>query len=251
MKILLSNDDGYGADGIMALYLALKQIPQWEIWIVAPDRERSATSMSLTIFDSLILNQVQDQHFTLNGFPADCVNVALHLEMFPDFDLIVSGINQGPNLGDDVHYSGTVAAARQGALKNIRALSVSAPVLSQGEKSGMNAPAQFCAQWLESNVSQMEQRIVYNMNFPELKEDQTQYGPATYTKQGRRTYHDHYKVTNLQAKEWKLDLQDTQFGFIHSDGSDFEAVLRGDVSITPLGTYTTDNTELIKWLKKN
>lgn len=252
MKVLLSNDDGYGADGMMALYASLKTIPDWEIWIVAPDQERSATSMSLSIFEPLTLQKIQDKHYKLNGYPADCVNIALHLELFPAFDLVVSGINQGPNLGDDVHYSGTVAAARQAAIKNINAIAVSSPVIKHHKKNGMAAPAQYCKNWLQKYFSEMKTGIVYNMNFPEKKEEQALFNhQVIYTHQGRRTYHDHYKTTRIKEGVWKLDLQDTQFGFIQSDGSDFDAILNGDVSVTPLGTYTTDKKELERWLHKN
>src|SRR5262249_28648125 len=125
--VLLSNDDGYRARGIQTLKSALSTVA--DVILCAPEVEQSAASHALSLHRPLRLYQHANDTFSVDGTPADCVYVALHggtrvLPRWPD--LVVSGLNHGVNLGDDVFYSGTVAAAREGALKNIPALALSA-----------------------------------------------------------------------------------------------------------------------------
>lgn len=125
--ILLSNDDGYDAAGILALRRALEDFA--DVVLCAPKNNQSASSHALTLHAVLRLARIDERTFSLNGTPADCVYVALHsknrvLPRRPD--LVVSGMNHGPNLGSDVVYSGTVAAAREGALRGIPSIAVSA-----------------------------------------------------------------------------------------------------------------------------
>src|ERR1700761_8278170 len=126
--ILLSNDDGYRARGIQAMHQALNEFA--EVVVCAPEIEQSATSHALSVHRALRLFEPAPGVFSIDGTPADCVYVALHgktriLPRWPD--LVLSGVNHGVNLGDDVFYSGTVAAAREAALKGIPALAVSTP----------------------------------------------------------------------------------------------------------------------------
>src|SRR6478752_791485 len=124
--VLLSNDDGYSSRGIAALRTALGR--HFDVVVVAPETEQSATSHSLSLHRPLRLRETEPGVFAIDGTPADCVYVALHsigriLPRAPA--LVVSGINHGPNLGQDVFYSGTVAAAREGALRGLPALAAS------------------------------------------------------------------------------------------------------------------------------
>ena len=123
MKILVSNDDGYDAPGITALAAALSSLA--EITVVAPSRNRSATSNSITVDRALRITQADNGFFFVDGTPADCVHLAV--TGFLDFrpDLVVSGVNDGANLGDDTIYSGTVAAAMEGYLLGIPSIAVS------------------------------------------------------------------------------------------------------------------------------
>ena len=117
MRILLTNDDGVRARGIELLRAALR--PLGEVWVVAPDREQSACSHALTLNDPLRVQRLEERIFTVSGTPTDCVLLAIRGVvgvMEPRPDLVVAGINHGPNLGDDVTYSGTVAAAMEGSL---------------------------------------------------------------------------------------------------------------------------------------
>ncbi|MCB1173412.1 MAG: 5'/3'-nucleotidase SurE [Leptospiraceae bacterium] len=248
---MLTNDDGFHADGLQALVEVLDQVGGWDLTVVAPDQERSASSMSLTILRSMRLQRLAEKRYVLDGFPADCVNVALHAGILDEFDMVISGINQGPNLGDDVHYSGTVAGARQGALKNLLALAISAPVIGGQPKSGMLPVAHHCAEWIQAHAGRLQPGLVYNINFPVS-------GPAResgsgvefrYTRQGRRTYHDHYTIAAADPGQgvWQLHNLETKFGHVKASGTDFEAIQDEAVSITPLSTYTTDLEELQQW----
>ncbi len=274
-RILLANDDGYDAVGLRVLEPVLAEFG--EVWVVAPDRERSATSNAMSIREELTLEQVGQRRFSLTGYPADCVNVGLHSKLFPDFDLIVSGINHGPNLGDDVHYSGTVAAARQAAVHSMPGIAVSYGDYLPNETQLQRA-AQWLGVWLREHLQELAIGIVYNINYP--REAELQAGGADiesslpgvrYTYQGKRTYHDDYHVTAAdgaaetrpfdgaagdaehelpESREWRVRIKETEFGHVKSDHSDSEAVLAGCVSITPLSTFTTDRRELRKWFHK-
>ncbi|OHD19442.1 MAG: 5'/3'-nucleotidase SurE [Spirochaetes bacterium GWD1_61_31] len=123
MRILLTNDDGYAAEGLLAMAKALSS--QHDICIVAPDRERSAQSHAMTLRDPLVLKEHTPGYYSCSGTPVDCVLMVLHgaIPFIPE--LVVSGINQGPNLGTDLIYSGTAAAARQAIMGGIPGIAVS------------------------------------------------------------------------------------------------------------------------------
>jgi len=123
MRILLSNDDGIRAEGLQALRQALA--PLAEIWVVAPDRERSAVSHAISLHQPLRVEQVAERQYAVDGTPTDAVYLALHHLMPEQPDLVMSGINRGHNLGNDVVYSGTVSAAMEGALFGHKAVAIS------------------------------------------------------------------------------------------------------------------------------
>ncbi len=222
-----------------------------EVWAIAPDRERSATSQAISIRETLRLIQVRPQHFMLTGYPADCVNAALHSRKFPVFDLIISGINHGVNLGDDVHYSGTVGAARHAAIHGYRAIAVSCPIRShQGD---FRRIAFWLRTWIQENQRNIQEGIVYNINYPEeinLPLD-APFPEERFTAQGRRRYYDTYEDIEEGADYWIMRLKDTQMGDVITPGSDFEAMKDGFVSITPLNTYTTHFQEIERWKNFN
>jgi 5'-nucleotidase len=123
VRVLLSNDDGVGSPGIVALAAALGA--QHEVWLVAPDRERSGCSHAITVGAPVVTRQVGPREFACSGLPVDCINMALAHVLPEPPDVVVSGINLGANLGTDVLYSGTAAAARQATLRGVPALAVS------------------------------------------------------------------------------------------------------------------------------
>ncbi|MCB9669379.1 MAG: 5'/3'-nucleotidase SurE [Alphaproteobacteria bacterium] len=122
MKLLVTNDDGVHAPGLLALAAALGELG--EVWVVAPEREQSAQSHAFTLHKPLRVTEVGERRIALSGTPADCSYAAIH-GLVPRPDLVVSGINRGANLGSDVHYSGTVAAAREAVLQGVPAIAAS------------------------------------------------------------------------------------------------------------------------------
>ncbi len=130
MRVLLTNDDGVHAQGLRALVEAFR--PHGEVWVVAPEREQSAQSHAFTLHKPLRITEIGPRTLALSGTPADCAYAAIH-GLIPPPDVVVSGVNRGANLGFDVHYSGTVAAAREAALQGKPALAVSL-VLEPGKE---------------------------------------------------------------------------------------------------------------------
>src|SRR5438876_889401 len=121
--VLLTNDDGYQAEGLRALAEELADVVT--LSIVAPSREQSGTAQSLTLRQPIVCNRIAEREWAIDGTPADCVIVALHKLLPEKPDLLISGINHGANLGENVYYSGTVGAAREGALHHIPSMAVS------------------------------------------------------------------------------------------------------------------------------
>ncbi len=246
MRILISNDDGLFSNGLQHLEAELSSIA--EVWAIAPDRERSATSQALSIRETLLLKQERERHYTVSGFPTDCVNVALFGDMFPDFDLVVSGINHGVNMGDDVHYSGTVGAARHGAVHGIRSVAISSPL--RGPENDYRRVARWFADWIQENYQHLTPRIVYNINYPEESERlelSAPYPEVHFTSLGRRVYMDGYRILEDGTAGTVLKLKESVLGSIKEEGSDFLAFQSGFISITPLSLDSTSREEISLW----
>ena len=222
--VLLSNDDGYGAEGLRALREALLQVA--DVVVCAPETEQSATSHALTLNRPLRLKKHTEGIMSLDGTPADCVYVALHsgrrvLPRPPD--LVVSGMNHGANLGTDVFYSGTVAAAREGALRGYRALAVS------NAREGDFAAASAVAARIALAVIEEQPPLLVNVNFPPGSS-----WPIRQTRLGSRVYTD--------TVDYRRDPRGVEYlwlggpGAEHAlvEGSDTEAYDAGAVGVTPL-----------------
>ena len=163
MKILISNDDGYLAPGIAALADALSAIA--EITVVAPDSNRSGSSNSLTLDRPLWVERADNGFFYVNGTPSDCVHIALTGLLPERPDLIVSGINQGQNMGDDTLYSGTVAAATEGFLFGIPAIAFSQ--LHKGWQH-LDSAARIAREVVERQFDMLQKPFLLNVNIPNL-----------------------------------------------------------------------------------
>lgn len=244
MRILLTNDDGLNSNGMLEAERALTGFG--EVWAVAPDRERSATSMGISLREPLRLIRDSDRRFMVTGFPVDCVNVCLFSEGFPEFDLVVSGINHGANLGDDVYYSGTVGAARHAALHGHRAIAMSALLSAQDD---FRRPARWLAQWLSANLIHIQVGTVYNINYPQevVQAPELPLPLWEVTRQGRRRYADVYVAIEEAEEYTTLRLADSELGHHVEEGTDFAALERGVVSVTPLQRDQTDHTEWERW----
>ncbi len=240
LRILLTNDDGFYAEGLQTLYQVLKE--HAEVTIVAPDRERSAVGHGITMHQPLRTTPVKlhDQgHWLINGTPADCVKLAVEciLKKSPP-DLIIAGINRGPNLGNDVLYSGTVSAAIEGRMNNMP--SVAASLTGYGTMDFRPAAEFICANL--SIIKQMAEAAILNINFPPQA-----FKGAVLTRLGKRVYQNVFeerKDPRGQAYFW---LGGEPVAFQQPDNSDIGAVESGFVSLTPLKFDLTDDSLMARY----
>ena len=225
-RILVSNDDGIYSEGIRKLANALKSVG--DVFIVAPDREQSATSHALTLNRPLRILQLEENEWIVDGTPTDCVNLAV-LNLLKDRrpDVVVSGINFGPNLGDDVTYSGTISAAFEGSLFDIPSIALSALV---GQHFSFDRCADFAAELTRKVLEgEPDPRIILNVNFPVAD-----FRGVKVTTLGRRTYVDGvHERTDPRGKKYYWIGSDTPVWHA-GENTDYDAVQNGFVSITPL-----------------
>ncbi|MEN9395675.1 MAG: hypothetical protein RLZ81_205 [Pseudomonadota bacterium] len=243
MKILISNDDGYQAPGIVALYEALRELGDVEV--VAPEQNNSAKSNALTLHSPLYVTRSENGFRYVNGTPADCVHIALTglLDYRPD--LVVSGINNGANMGDDTIYSGTVGAAMEGYLFGVPAIA-----FSQVDKGWEHLQA--AARKARDLVAQMSQLQVIghspwllNVNIPNLPYERI--GRMKLCRLGRR--HCAEAVITQMSPRGETMYWIGAAGAIKDDaeGTDFHATLQGHMSMTPLKVDLTDHDHLGYW----
>ncbi|HEX9024421.1 MAG TPA: 5'/3'-nucleotidase SurE [Geobacteraceae bacterium] len=229
MHIMVTNDDGIHAPGILALSQALGALG--EVTVVAPDRERSAAGHSLTLHSPLRVFELRPGFFAVDGTPTDCVNMGIHSLLPFRPELVVSGINHGPNLGDDITYSGTVAAAMEATLMGIPAIAVS---LAGRDPDGHFAAAAAVSLRVARLVMDrgLPPDTLLNVNVPDCPSEMM--GPPLVTRQGKRSFVG--KIVD------KVDPRGRKYFWIGSEeptfddevGTDFHAIHRGHVSITPL-----------------
>ncbi len=229
MRILVSNDDGYFAPGLAVLAATLKDRSH-EVTVVAPERDRSGASNSLTLDRPLMVRQTPAGFQYVNGTPTDCVHLAVTglLPALPD--MVISGINHGANMGDDTVYSGTVAAATEGFLLGIPSIAVSLANL-QGER--FQTAADFVAGLVERFAAQpFPEHVLLNVNVPDLSPHEIV--GVEITRLGRRhKAQDTVKTVNPrnQTLYWVGAAGAAQDA---GPGTDFHAVAHGKISITPL-----------------
>lgn len=228
MRILLSNDDGYFAPGLAALHEALS--PLGEITVVAPERDRSGASNSLTLDRPLSLHRAGNGFYYVNGTPTDCVHMAVTGLLDIEPDIVVSGINAGSNMGDDTLYSGTVAAATEGYLLGVPAIAVSLV----GKEYAHYATAARVARELVDRIRRAppEEPILLNVNVPDLPYDQL--AGMEVTRLGRR--HKAQPVVKSVNPRGDTVYWVGPAGAAREagPGTDFHALERGAVSVTPL-----------------
>jgi 5'-nucleotidase len=233
--ILVTNDDGVHAPGIKALAGALAALG--EVHVVAPDREVSACAQSLTLKHPLRAEKIAEQVYSVDGTPADCVNLAL-VKLLPRRpDLVVSGINRGANLGEDVFYSGTVGGAREGTFFRVPSIAVS---LAARAESDFAPAAAFSVKLARMVLEQgLPERTLLNVNVP----SGTPVG-AMITVQGRRE-HEGTILEGLDPRRrpyyW---IEEGSDRWLTDETSDIHAIRQGYISITPLHTDTTHHAAL-------
>ena len=228
MRILLSNDDGYFAPGLFALYEALRDLA--EIVVVAPEQNRSGASNSLTLDRPLSLRTAANGFYFVNGTPTDCVHLAVTGMLDPLPDMIVSGINLGANMGDDTIYSGTVAAATEGFLLGIPSIAVS---LTSFEGKHFSTAGRVARELVERFIrNPMHDPVLLNVNVPDVPHDQL--AGMEVTRLGKR--HKAEPVFRMQSPRRETVYWIGAAGGAQDagPGTDFNAVERGAVSVTPL-----------------
>jgi len=247
MRILLSNDDGYFAPGLAALAQALGTVA--EVTVVAPERDRSGASNSLTLDRPLTLRKSSSGFYYVNGTPTDCVHLAVTgwLPQLPD--MVISGINHGANMGDDTIYSGTVAAATEGFLLGIPSIAISLAGVTMGHYA---TAAQVALDLVKRYRKQpLPQAMLLNVNVPDLP--YTELKSVETTRLGKR--HKAEPVVKAESPRGEIVYWVGAAGGAQDagEGTDFHAVAQGRVSITPLQVDLThfDQVDSIKqWMQE-
>ena len=229
MNILVTNDDGINAPGILALADALSTVGK--VGVVAPDRERSAVGHALTLHHPLRATPLDNDRFAIDGTPTDCVNLGIHTLLPFKPDLVVSGINRGANLGDDITYSGTVSAALEATLMGIPAFAIS--LVTDGEGVNYAAAGAFAARLARYiQINGLPADTFLNVNVPDLPADQLL--SPRITSQGKRRFEGMIidKVDPRGRNYYWIGT--VELNFLDVPGSDYAAISRRHISVTPL-----------------
>ena len=251
MRILISNDDGIYSSGIRALAEGLVQ--NNEVYVVAPDRERSATGHSLTLHRPLRLDEVDHlpnvkAGYATDGTPSDCVKIVIGAILRESPEIVLSGINHGPNMGTDVLYSGTVSAAMEGAIFNIPSIAIS---LADRKPQDFSAAVFFVSNLLKKMKEiKFPDRTLLNINIPALP--LSEIAGVEITKLGVRPYNDYF--------EKRVDPRGKTYYWLAGEaieedelpGTDVFAVRNNQISITPVTIHMTNEKmvpELVEWVK--
>lgn len=229
MKILLTNDDGYKAKGINDLFESLHN--KFDVTMIAPDRERSSCGHAITLTKALRLNEFAPHQYQCTGFPADCVLIGVgHLFKNEKIDLIISGPNHGANLGQDRFYSGTMAAAREGAFRGVKSISISL-VMSHFERDiNFDVCKHYISKLIENNINTyIPKGAILNINVPNLPLSQIK--GVRYTSPGVQKY-----TEDVMERE---DFRGSKYywvggrydGYEPIEGSDCNAIYEGFISV--------------------
>ena len=246
MRILLTNDDGIHAEGLKALERIARTLSD-DIWVVAPAEENSGAGHSLTLTRPVRLFQHDERHWSVSGTPTDSVTMALRKVLPAPPDLILSGVNRGANLGDDVTYSGTVSAAFEGALAGIRSIALSQVYAREGMAD--TVPFAVAEAWGERVLRPLlgapfAERTLVNVNFPAIEPEAIQ--GIRVVKQG---FHDYARGSVVEGTDprgyhyfW-FGLH----GIEHTPGhaTDLEAIADGYIAVTPLQLDLTHTGSLL------
>jgi 5'-nucleotidase len=232
--ILVTNDDGVYSPGIQMLAKRMRELDT--VVIVAPDRERSAAGHSMTLHRPLLIEEIKESVFSVNGTPTDCVNIAVKGMLKETPRLVVSGINKGPNLGDDITYSGTVAGAIEGTLLGIPSFAISLAARENFHfAEAAEVAFQTAARILEEKLSA---GTLLNINVPNVAFSEMR--GTHITRLGKRIYH--------QMTVERIDPRGKKYYWIgggepdweREEGTDLDAIDRNMISITPLHLDLTD-----------
>lgn len=227
-RVLLTNDDGYRAEGLRALAEEFSEFAHVDI--VAPSWERSGAAQSLTLRQPIVCHRVSEREWAIDGTPADCVIVGLHKLLADPPDVVVSGINHGANLGENVYYSGTVGAAREAVIHHVPGIAIS--LCCKRVNSDFRPSAQLARRTAELLLKEgIPKQVLLNLNVPEKWN-----GTVRFTRQSK-------KITRTVLREGEdprglayfwLSEQRMENGQDVDAESDYAAIFAGEVSVTPL-----------------
>jgi 5'-nucleotidase len=245
MRILLTNDDGIHAPGLQVLEEIAREFSD-DIWVCAPSEEQSGAGHSLTLTRPVRLRKHDERHWSVTGTPTDAVTLGLRQVMDVAPDVILSGVNRGANLADDVTYSGTVSAAIEGALAGIRAIALSQVYATEG--MGDSVPFDAARAWGAKVLAPLldvplPKRTLVNVNFPALAADAVK--GIRVVRQG---FHDYSRGTVVEGRDprgyryYWFGLEAIEHTLDH--GTDLEAIRDGYISVTPLQLDLTHHASL-------
>jgi 5'-nucleotidase len=245
-NILVTNDDGINSPGIQKLFQQMKKLGN--AYIVAPDRERSAVSHALTMHRPLKVEKLGKNIYSINGTPTDCVAIGISKILPEKPSLVVSGINKGANLGDDITYSGTVSAAIESTILGIPAFAISLVTKEKKTKFSYDAPAKIAlliAKYILDNSLPYDTFL--NVNVPDIPYKQIK--GIKLTRQGKRIYDNSIHETYSPHGEKYFWIGGGNPYWEHGEDTDIQAIEKNYVSVTPLHLDFT-NYDALKFLKE-
>lgn len=233
MRILVTNDDGIYAPGLEVLEKIARKLSE-DVWVVAPESEQSGASHSLSLASPLRMRELDARRFSVLGTPSDCVLMAVRKVMPEPPDLVLSGVNRGQNIADDVTYSGTIAAAMEGTSLGLKSIALSQAYAIRGAELKWETPLKHGPALLKRLVAlDLGPGVLLNVNFPDCGPDDVK--GIEVTRQGKRDQ-------NLIRVHERMDMRERAYYWIGfqrersnpADGTDLKAVYEGRISVTPL-----------------
>ncbi len=233
MRILVTNDDGINASGLETLERIARAVSD-DVWVVAPESEQSGASHSLTLADPIRIRKIADRRFEVFGTPTDCVVMAVRKIMPGNPDLVLSGVNRGQNIADDVTYSGTIAAAMEGTTLGFKSFALSQVMGMHNEGESFDVAEHYGPDIVRKLVKmELGPGVLVNINFPDCRPEELQ--GVEVTRQGRRDQN------NLVVDE-RIDTRGRPYYWLgfHRErgnppaGTDLRAVFDRRISVTPL-----------------
>ncbi len=253
MKIMLCNDDGIHAEGINVLHSLL--VKQHEVFVIAPEEEKSGAGSSITTKKPLIPNQIKENFIAINGTPVDCVHLGLHQLCPFKPDVLLSGINFGANMAEDLLYSGTVGAAMEGREFSIPSIAISAAAFIQPSSQGKSQPNFLTAARIALDIVErlpeirIDSQITLNVNVPNLNYEEINEINLTYPGTWGKRNPPHKETSNSDKDQFWITHRNKIPE--NEENSDIATLSRGEVSITPIGTRFLVNDydqSLKKWI---